>query len=199
MPTFAGVYLVDLPPLFSGFLGKAFVYHWHDFIQQLTKRDKLGLSKLTSISLAVGRIGDFLHQRRRCPPRFVIGSFPDLHWLFISQDPLKVRLRCVPWIPSRYNSSQLQNHLSVTDGTMGVCLVGEVDRITILNLSYACLQVVQGQVADLIFQTVEIHSDVFVLSRYSDIAGQRKEGDKKCPLPTPMLCDQLTSQNKRRV
>lgn len=45
---------------------------------------------------------------------------------------------------------------------MGLFLIDGVYRITILDLSYACLQVVQSQVADLIFETIEIHCDGFV-------------------------------------
>lgn len=45
---------------------------------------------------------------------------------------------------------------------MGLSMDDGVHRLTVLDLSYACLQVVQSQVADLVFETIEIHCDGFV-------------------------------------
>lgn len=52
--------------------------------------------------------------------------------------------------------------LSAPGGTMGLSMDDGVHRLTVLDLSYACLQVVQSQVADLVFETIEIHCDGFV-------------------------------------
>ncbi len=65
---------------------------------------------------------------------------------------------------------------------MGLSMDDGVHRVTILDLSYACLQVVQSQVADLVFETIEIHCDGSCVKGYFDVSGQRKVGIKKGPL-----------------
>lgn len=77
---------------------------------------------------------------------------------------------------------------------MGLSLIDGVDRITILDLSYACLQVVQSQVADLVFETIEIHCDGFVSKGNSMLLVTGKKEQKVSPWSSS---HRLTSQNRR--
>lgn len=81
---------------------------------------------------------NLLHQRRRCAPRLIVGGFSDLglHFGVIHDSyPIPI-ISDTAWL------------------LMGKAIA--VER-TILNLANTGLEIVQGQVADLVFEAIEIH------------------------------------------